>query len=1146
MKSISVAKITNPKVTDVLVRKRLFQIIDANRTRPIIWMSSPAGAGKTTLVASYLEASNLPSLWYQMDEGDSDPATFFYYLGLAVKQRYPKKYKSLPLFTPEYFQSVSIYAKRYFEILYKTLKPPCSIVFDNYHDVPANSLFHAVIVHGLDIIPEGIHVIIVSRNELHPAFARLYANNKISAIGWDEIRFTVTETRDIARKKYQRNISYETIQQLHTRADGWIAGILLMAESMTKGGVSYQSGKVSTHMLIFDYFAGEILEKMEKATREFLLRTSFLPRMTVKIAEKVSGIPQSGQILSELSLNNYFTTVYFQDEPFYQYHPLFKEFLQSRARSLMPSDELFMMQRNSAEILKESGLIEDAALLFIAIQDWHQLIQIVKHHAQTLVAQGRNKTLEEWLLSFPRDMLENTPWLLYWLGVCRLSSNPSESRHYFDAAFERFCSQADQTGMWLSWSYAVDTIFYEWEDISPLDTYARVFHDIYRKEVPFPSSGVESRVVSCRFIIMMLRQMDHPEISAWAERVFMLMQKSHNANFRLQIGYYLAIYYFWIGNFSKMQIVVNSLHKDILSEAASPLLSLFGRATESMYAFISGSIGSCLRIVSDGLKFAQKTGVHLWDNHLLAHGTLASLSAGDIMTASDLLGKMEPSLPTARKIDFGFYHFLSSWKSLLNGDILSAARYTEIAMNAVIEVGTPFPIAVCRFWEAQVLFELGKTTEAETRLDIARQIGRQIKSKNLEFICLLAEAQFALNMKTFEGEKCGDTDIGLRIADLPESNEPSANQNQKSEIAKRGLEALRKAMELGREEGYVNMFCWRYDVIPELCVKALEAGIEVEYVRNLVSKRNLIPDDPPIQCENWPWPIKIFTLGRFMILHDDKPIQCAGKVQQKPLEMLKAILSVGGGEAPEDRLIDALWPDAEGDAAHRAFEITLHRLRRLMGSDKAVKRQGGQVSLDKRYCWVDMMSFERLAENIEDMRREMGKRGVGEWENPPTHSTVSPLLQLTVSPFPRFHPSSALPITPPQTEMLRLVEKAMNVYKGAFLLTETRHAWTASARERLRGKFRHLVIALGAHLEQTQQWGNAAEYYRKAIEKDNLAEAFYQRLIICYQQLGQRAQGVEVYHRLKNALSEAFGIEPSPLIESLYKSLFAARISSNS
>ncbi len=60
---------------------------------------------------------------------------------------------------------------------------------------------------------------------------------------------------------------------------------------------------------------------------------------------------------------------------------------------------------------------------------------------------------------------------------------------------------------------------------------------------------------------MALRQMDHPEISAWAERVFALIQKSSYANFRLQIGYYLCLYYIWTGNFAKTYIVANSLHE---------------------------------------------------------------------------------------------------------------------------------------------------------------------------------------------------------------------------------------------------------------------------------------------------------------------------------------------------------------------------------------------------------------------------------------------------------------------------------------------------------------------------------------------------------------------------------------------------------
>ena len=63
-----------------------------------------AGSGKTALTASYLDNGKFPCLWYRMDEGDGDIATFFYYLGLAAKKASPRKRKPLPLLTPEYLQ----------------------------------------------------------------------------------------------------------------------------------------------------------------------------------------------------------------------------------------------------------------------------------------------------------------------------------------------------------------------------------------------------------------------------------------------------------------------------------------------------------------------------------------------------------------------------------------------------------------------------------------------------------------------------------------------------------------------------------------------------------------------------------------------------------------------------------------------------------------------------------------------------------------------------------------------------------------------------------------------------------------------------------------------------------------------------------
>ena len=93
------SKITRPIPVRVSQRKRLFRLLDRLRKQPIIWISGPPGCGKTTLVSSYIEARKIPCLWYQVDQGDEDIATFFYYMGLAAKKATPRKRKSLPLLT---------------------------------------------------------------------------------------------------------------------------------------------------------------------------------------------------------------------------------------------------------------------------------------------------------------------------------------------------------------------------------------------------------------------------------------------------------------------------------------------------------------------------------------------------------------------------------------------------------------------------------------------------------------------------------------------------------------------------------------------------------------------------------------------------------------------------------------------------------------------------------------------------------------------------------------------------------------------------------------------------------------------------------------------------------------------------------------
>lgn len=157
-KTASIAKITRPVLAGSSPRNRLFRLVDRARKRQVVWVSGPPGSGKTTLVSSYIAARRLPGLWYRLDEGDADPATFFHYLGLAARRAAPRIRRPFPTLTHDQHPAVSVFAQRYFESLFPRLQSGSVIVFDDYQKVPGDSAFHTMFRDGLSLLPSGISV----------------------------------------------------------------------------------------------------------------------------------------------------------------------------------------------------------------------------------------------------------------------------------------------------------------------------------------------------------------------------------------------------------------------------------------------------------------------------------------------------------------------------------------------------------------------------------------------------------------------------------------------------------------------------------------------------------------------------------------------------------------------------------------------------------------------------------------------------------------------------------------------------------------------------------------------------------------------------------------------------------------------------
>ncbi len=1052
-----IVKINGPSTDGILPRRRLFSLLDNSSSGSVIWITAPAGSGKTALAASYLDERHAPFLWYQCDCGERDIATFFYYLGLAAKQAGSTEHGSLPLLTAEYRYDIRTFSRNFFQKLCLFLKPGSFIVFDNFQEVASDSLLMELLVAAAEYLPDGIRFIFISRTYPPQSFARMQLNKQLLQVDGDDLDLTFDEVKAFISHYVEDDIAPEVIDSIYTGSHGWIAAVILLIhqkgeKELFEGDVDFTSNEI-----LFDYFAGELFQAEEPEVKRFLVFTSFFPEFSEEMAREISGHALTADVLHRLLRRNFFITRHRHGT--YQYHPLFQEFLQSRATRVLGADETEGCIQKSAELLDGNGKAEDAAILFIQIKNYPSLIPLICREAVSFIQRGQAQTLLGWIEQIPEPLRESHPWLLYWGGMCELPFNLVRAKILFEKAYATFRREGDIPGIFSAWSGVVEATLHHLENLSALDHWIVIFDELWEQYGDNLPSGLKNQTTAAMFMSLVLRGPDHLQFSCWKEKALIVLARDANISRRIFTGFFLLSHSYWVGDLGMADKIQKEIRLMADSPDALPLARIVGYFSVSWHGCMSGDYSSALRAANCGLDLAKESGVVIWNSMIISLGAVNHLSEGDPGGADPWLDRLATNLSRARTFDLFYYHHVRAWQALLRNRPQEALACQQVALDNAERCGAKPVIGLAHFAMSQICHDLGTFAQRDHHLAECRLNAEQCRSRIHLFMVGLAEAQYTLD----------------------------AGHNEHAAAL------LRQVMAVGRVEGYYNFSFWRSSMVTPLVVFCLEKGIETDYVTNLIRKRHLTPEQPPVKLENWPWPLRIYTLGRFSVLQNGTPLLFGRKAPVKVLELLKALIALGGSDVSEDRLSDLLWPDSEGDAARQALKTTLFRLRKWLGGKDAIIRSEGLISLAPHWCWIDVRAVELLLEQADHHRGNAGE----------------------------------------------LIKKATALYAGDFLAEDRDKPWATLLRERLRGKMLHAIRVEAEQSSRAGQFRAGISYYQQGIGLDPLAEELYRGLMDNYMSLGETAHALATYEQLKSILKSTYDVAPSLSTQELFRRLMS-------
>ncbi len=1055
------AKFSQPGTARPVERQRLFARLDAQRHCPLIWVAGPPGAGKTALVSTYLARDKSPALWFRVDEGDADVATFFSYLTQAGASFNPKLAKKLPSLTTEHVLDMAGFCREYFRELFAGLPPGCALVFDGI-ETARNGALDALLPLATAVLPPGMRLVITSRSEPPASVAHLLVTGELAQINAKELLLMPQEAADIAAVDVAA--LPVSVDALHQASGGWVTGFVVMLAHTRRTGSATLTMDGSLKESFFSYFVNELFKNADAAARELLIRTAVMPVFTAAQAASLCAWPDAQDVLQHLYRQNFFINCTLGPngpDASYHYHALFRSFLLEQGRRLMDGPQRQQLLIQAATLLVQTRAREEACHLLIEAQAWTAAGSLLCDLAPDLWRQGRVNVLDQLIAALPVHTLDELPWLFYWLGMARQLPSPQLGRALLTSSLTRFKAQNNPQAALTVCSAALESLTLDFSDMHPIDPWALEYGALTRQldqdaglAAAAADAGRNYASLGCTW----LRADLHVDLLERGRATALhVVAHTNDPVDRITAAIFVCWLLVFRGEMEAVRRVISQVDARLVATEIPPIRLIMWCLVKAWPAQLEADVELAGSLCKQAGALALGQGIQVFDVLVASHGVYPALIAGDVAQAEMHARNMATSLVPGRVLDGANYDWVMACIALARGDARRSLELARAGLAKATACGANLFVSHCRMAVAYAQLALGQASDALVEVNHLVAFATTAKFSPYEHTGLMIKAGALLQM----------------------GSAPEAHS------------ALRSALEMGRQRGYVIVFPLApVAFLQSVYAAALDAGIETDYVLGLIRKLKLVP--PAGAGPHWPWRVKVHTLGRFEIKVDGLPVEYGRKAPKRPLALLKLLIAQRGS-LRMDAASDALWPDEDADAGARSLDVALHRLRRLLGDGASIELQDGMLQLDARSLWVDALALDDAL----DLADQGGK----------------------------------------SARSIRL--DAMKQYGGHFLHDQP-EAWAGAARERLRARFNRAAAAHGRELEDAKRFEEATSHYTHAVEIDAQFEAAYQGLMRCHLARGWHSEGLACFERLRLSLLAFGGLRPLAASASLRDLLEAA------